>query len=436
MEIKDSLNQIEKEIIYDDFRDGETISIVEVRKDWHKVNITPKKSWDSFEVLIKQKLIEMGFSHQSFKTNKGSQEHHFKNVYGINIYVTKKRAKIKRIEIDFQGRFFIYKEAIEFSKKIITDIKKVFVNAGINTEIKSKRIDPAFLIMAPTIETVINTNLEEIINCSTLEPHHFYDKYGKLTAVYYKNSELILKVYNKSYQLEENSKDLTYEYIKYHEPFLEEAKNRNCILVRVELLIRAKTYLSYYDSVFKGPNHDENQAVMDLFDIFNDKHRFRVKGPEYGKKRQTQHLKEDPITKLFGNASNSLKIHRENVKEKDKIDFVYGMNNAESVISEKFITLARSVAKINPNINLTKLHDFYKAFEKEFSIYAPLVKTELKQLLFDQAKTRIYFSECEQEMDIIIDAFIDKSDKNDILCKNNLKSLREYKKRKLKELEK
>ena len=107
-----------------------------------------------------------------------------------------------------------------------------------------------------------------------------------------------------------------------------------------------------------------------------------------------------------------------------------------TIISEKFITLARSVAKINPNIKSTKLQDFYKAFEKEFSIYAPSVQTELKQLLFDQAKTRIYFSECEKEIDIIIDAFIDKSDKNNILCKNNLKSLGEYKKRKLKELEK
>lgn len=63
-------------------------------------------------------------------------------------------------------------------------------------------------------------------------------------------------------------------------------------------------------------------------------------------------------------------------------------------------------------------------------------KVELKQLLFDQAKTRIYFSECEKEMDILVEAFIYKSDKNNILCKNNLKSLREYKKRKLKELEK
>ena len=75
-----------------------------------------------------------------------------------------------------------------------------------------------------------------------------------------------------------------------------------------------------------------------------------------------------------------------------------------TIISEKFITLARSVAKINPNIKSTKLQDFYNAFEKE--------------------------------IDIIIDAFIDKSDKNNILCKNNLKSLGEYKKRKLKELEK
>ena len=405
MEVSDPQEQIDEEQVLKDFRNGEAISIVEIRKDCHKVNISPKQDWEVLEDKIKLNLLDIGFSHQNFKTNSGNIEHHFKNSFGINIYITKKRSKFKRIEIDFQGRFFIYKEATRNSKKLVDDLKEIFIDGGIRLEVKSKRIDPALLVIAPSIDTVINTNLEEIINCSTLKPQKFYDKFGKLNGVCYRNSELTLKIYNKGLQLEEESKKLTSEYIAYHGPFLEEAKKRKCILIRIELLIRSSSYLSHYDSLFKRASHDENQAVMDLFDLFNDKHRFRIKGSDYGNKRQTQHLKQDPITKLFSKESNSLKIHREELRQKENIDFVSGMKNSQITINSKFLSLGRSLARINPNFNMNNLDEYLKVLEGEFYTQAPKVKKELKESLLEQARTRIYYSKSKKEIELIIDEY-------------------------------
>lgn len=243
---------------------------------------------------------------------------------------------------------------------------------------------------------------------------------------------MVLKIYNKGLQLEEKAKDLTSEYISYHSPFLEEAEKRGCILIRVELMIRSNSYLAHYDSMFKSPYNDENEAVMALFDLFNDKHRFRIKGLNYGLKRQTQHLKEDPITRLFSQESNALKIHREELRQKENIDFVSGMKNSEITINSKFSSLGKSVAKINPNLKIKELEEYFKVLQAEFIAQAPSVKKELKIALLEQARTRIYYSKSEKEINLVIKSYVQKSKDNNIFCEENLKKLSDYKKERMK----